>query len=97
MKTFYDYRNIDRTNPKKYPLQGYVLIKYKEKWLLWIKNDTKHLNMSQLIKGFIVCPKTIFLYDIYLAKNLRDGLKKLFYKPKKLNSKIFTKVKNKYL
>ena len=37
MRTFYDFRSdYCYENPKKYPLQGYVLLKNKNYWLCWI-------------------------------------------------------------
>jgi len=95
MKTFYDNRTLDIHNPIKYPLQGYVILSYKNKWLLWIDKDSHYLSGSQSIKGFIVCPKTIYLYNVYIAKNFWDALKNLFYKPKKVDLKIFTELEEK--
>jgi hypothetical protein len=84
MKTFYDFRTPDWNNPKKFPLQGKVIFRLKDKWLLWIYHDKNSiLDGNQLIKGFIVCPKTIYLYDIYLAKNIWDSFRYLFKKTKK--------------
>jgi hypothetical protein len=83
MRTFYDFRTPDWKRPKKHPLQGRVIFRLKDKWLLWIYQDTSILDTNQLIKGFIVCPKTIYLYDVYLSKNIWDSFKYLFKKTKK--------------
>lgn len=71
MKRFYDYRERLWTDPKKYPLDGYVILKYKKYWLCWIKKtDLGNSNLH----GFIVVPKSIYLYNVYKAKNLLDGI-----------------------
>jgi hypothetical protein len=78
MRTFYDFRDTDYKNPNKYPLQGYVLLKTKHLWLCWIYRDSHILGFNQTIKGFIVSPKTIYLYNVYLAKSFWDAVKYLF-------------------
>jgi hypothetical protein len=76
MRTFYDFRADDRyEDPKKYPLQGYVLLKSKYYWLCWIYRDGNVVGMGQSIKGFIVAPRTIYLYNVYLATGFWDALK----------------------
>ena len=72
MRTFYDFRDTDFKNPKKYPLQGYVILKNKKFWFLWIYKDVK--DIKQFIKSFIVAPRTVYLYDVYMAKGFWDGL-----------------------
>ena len=75
MKTFYDYRGNDFKNPKKHPLQGRVILKSKKIWLCKIYKD-KHLSdANRGIDGFIVAPRTIYLYDVYIAKSFWDALK----------------------
>jgi hypothetical protein len=39
--------------------------------------------MNQSIKGFIVAPRSIYLYDVYLATGFWDALKKFIKKVKK--------------
>jgi hypothetical protein len=79
MRTFYDFRTPDYANPHKHALQGYVLLKTKHLWLCWIYRDKQHvLGYNQTIKGFIVAPRTIYLYNVYLAKSFWDGVKYLF-------------------
>ena len=77
MRTFYDFRSPIWTEPKKYPMQGRVILKWKDKWLLKIYKDG-HITDVTPFKNYIVCPKTIYLYDIYIAKSFWDGLKVLF-------------------
>jgi hypothetical protein len=77
MRTFYDFRTTDFNDPKKYPLQGYVLIKTKMFWLCWIYKDESYLDSKQTIRGFIVAPKTIYLYNVYIAKSFWDAIKYL--------------------
>lgn len=74
MRTFYDYRDVDYKNPQKYPLQGRVILKSKKWWLLWIYKDSNHM-MSQFIEGFIVTPRTIYLYNVYLGTSFWDAFK----------------------
>jgi hypothetical protein len=84
MRTFYDFRgDYCYENPKKYPLQGYVLLKSKNYWLCWIYRDGHMVAMNQSIKGFIVAPRSIYLYDVYLATGFWDALKKFIKKVKK--------------
>lgn len=76
MRTFYDFRGDDcYKDPKKYPLQGYVLLKSKYYWLCWIYRDGHVVGMGQSIKGFIVAPRTIYLHNVYLGKGFWDTLK----------------------
>ncbi len=69
MKTFYDFRNADFKNPEEFPVKGILLFKWNKKWMLWVKNV-----------GVIVAPKSIYLYDWYMPKNIIDAFKFLFTK-----------------
>ena len=80
MRTFYDFRTLNWTEPKKHPMQGRVIFKWKKHWLLKIYKDPS-LHDRTPFNGYIVCPKTIYLYDIYIPKSFLDALKYLF-KPK---------------
>lgn len=83
MRTFYSIRNGNIKEPKKYPLQGRVILKWKNKWLLKIyKND------DTILKGYIVCPKTIYLFDVYIATSFKDALKKLLNIKEKINDEL---------
>jgi hypothetical protein len=97
MRIFYDWRDIDRKAPKKKPLQGYKILGTKDLWLCWIHKDKYLLNtfQQQGIKGFIVSPKSIYLYDVYMAKSLWDALKYMFRKPKKADLKLFSELEDK--
>jgi hypothetical protein len=75
MRTFYDYRGVKREDAKKYPIQGRVILKSKKYWLCWIYKDNHWLDAQKLKKGFIVAPRTIYLYNIYFPKSLWDALK----------------------
>lgn len=77
MRTFYDFRSPIWTEPKKYPMQGRVILKWKDKWLLKIYKDT-HICDGTPFKNYIVCPKTIYLNNVYIAKSFWDALKVLF-------------------
>lgn len=81
MITFYDNRDLDWENSEKNPIQGYVLLKKKQFWFIWIRKD--RINILSRITGFLVAPRTIYLYDIYVAKDFWDGLIH-FIKRKKL-------------
>jgi hypothetical protein len=76
MRTFYDWRSTDYKDPKKYPLQGRVILKNKNFWICKIYTDayTRLLDPCK-IKGYIVAPRTIYLYNIYFATSLWDALK----------------------
>jgi hypothetical protein len=81
MRTFYDYRGMRREDAQKYPVQGRVILKSKKYWLCWIyKDDNWFLEKQKLNKGFIVAPRTIYLYDIYIAKSFWDALRYLIKK-----------------
>jgi hypothetical protein len=69
MKTFYDFRNQNWINPNETSLKGIVIWKTKYKWLLWIKEH-----------GLMVCPRSIYLYNWYIPKNIIDSFKYLFKK-----------------
>jgi hypothetical protein len=69
MKTFYDFRNNNFNNPKAFPLKGVVLLKTKTKWIVWVKTI-----------GLIVCPRSVYLFNWYMPKNIIDALKHLFKK-----------------
>ena len=76
MKTFYDYRHQKQSDAKKYPVQGKVIFKSKNFWLCWIYKDQNwFLERQKLNQGFIVAPRTIYLYDIYIAKSFWDAFK----------------------
>jgi hypothetical protein len=75
MRTFYDYRGVKREDATKYPMQGIVILKSKKYWLCWIYKDNHRLEGQKLKKGFIVAPRTIYLYNIYIAKSFWDALK----------------------
>lgn len=74
MITFYDFRNTDHENPHKYPLQGYIILKTKKKMLIWIRCDGDPL-FNHSLHGFFVVPPSIYLYEIYIAKNFWNALK----------------------
>ena len=75
MRTFYDYRGLPSTDAKKYPVEGRVILKSKKYWLCWIYKDNHWLDGQKLNKGFIVAPRTIYLYDIYIATSFWNALK----------------------
>jgi hypothetical protein len=67
MRTFYDYRGLPPADAQKYPIDGKVILKSKNYWLCWIYKDDNWVEKQKLNKGFIVAPRTIYLYDIYIA------------------------------
>jgi hypothetical protein len=70
MRLFYDSRGFYRSKNKNTQLLlGRVLWKRKDYWLLWISPSDSQIT------GFIVTPKTVYLYNIYLATNLWDAFK----------------------
>lgn len=75
MRTFYDFRSMDYQNPKKEPLQGQVIFKTKNWWLCWIYRDSHKLINHSPIRGFIVAPRTIYLYNVYIASSFWDAVK----------------------
>jgi len=75
MRTFYDYRDVKQEDAKNHPVQGKVILKNKKYWLCWIYKDKHCLEEQTLKKGFIVAPRTIYLYNIYIAKSFWDALK----------------------
>ena len=75
MRTFYDYRGLPSADAKKYPVEGRVILKSKKYWLCWIYKDNHWLDRQKLNKGFIVAPRTIYLYDIYIATSFWNALK----------------------
>jgi hypothetical protein len=75
MRTFYDYRRVKREDAQKYPVQGRVILKSKKYWLCWIYKDNHGLDGQKLKKGFIVAPRTIYLYNIYFPKSFWDAVK----------------------
>ena len=77
MRTFYDYRHLKQSDAQKYPVQGRVILKSKKYWLCWIYKDNHWLEGQKLKKGFIVAPRTIYLYNIYIAKSFWDALRYL--------------------
>jgi len=80
MRTFYDFRTPNWKEPTKYPMQGRVILKWKKHWLLKIYKDPSFPDRTPF-DGYIVCPKTIYLYDVYISKSFWDALKYLL-KPK---------------
>jgi hypothetical protein len=86
MKTFYDYRHLKQSDAKKYPVQGRVILKSKNFWLLWISKDSNwFLGTQKPSQGFIVAPRTIYLYNVYIASSFWDAIKyfiKVSYKQK---------------
>lgn len=74
MRTFYDFRNQDNKDPKKYPVQGRVIFKSKFYWLIWLPRDVHPLDRHNL-HGFIVAPRTIYLYNIYIGRGFWDAFK----------------------
>lgn len=74
MRTFYDWRSLDRKTPEKILLQGIVLWKTKKKWLLWIRRD-HNIIASDRMHGYIIAPRTIYLYNVYIARSLWDAIK----------------------
>ena len=75
MKTFYDFRDNDFKNPTKTPLQGRVILKNKKYWLCWICKDNSTVGVSQSLKGFVVAPRSIYLYNTYIATSFWNALK----------------------
>ena len=75
MRTFYDYRGLPRADAQKYPIEGKVILKSKNYWLCWIYKDDNWVEKQKLNKGFIVAPRTIYLYNIYIAASFWDALK----------------------
>ena len=80
MRTFYDFRTPNWKEPTKNPMQGRVILKWKKHWLLKIYKDPSFPDRTPF-DGYIVCPKTIYLYDVYISKSFWDALKYLL-KPK---------------
>ncbi len=76
MKTFYDWRSADHKDPRKYPLQGRVILKNKNFWICKIYTDSysELLDLCK-IKGYIVAPRSIYLFNVYLATSFWDALK----------------------
>lgn len=75
MRTFYDFRDNDFKNAEETPLQGRVILKNKNYWLCWIYRDRHIVGLKQSLKGFIVAPRSIYLYNTYLATSFWDALK----------------------
>jgi len=75
MRTFYDYRSGNKSNPMENPVQGRVILKSKKYWLCWVRKDRSWFDKQVLNQGFIVAPRTIYLYDIYIATSFWDALK----------------------
>jgi hypothetical protein len=86
MRTFYDFRDSADGDATKYPMQGIVILKSKKYWLCWIYKD-KHCLNQYLNKGFIVAPRTIYLYNIYIAKSFWDALKYYLILNKQIKNK----------
>ena len=77
MRTFYDFRTPNWKEPQKFPMQGRVILKWKKYWLLKIYKDG-HLADKTPFNGYIVCPKTIYLHEVYISKSFWDAIKYLF-------------------
>ena len=75
MRKFYDYRGLPPADSQKYPVEGIVILKSKKYWLCWIYKDNHWLDGQKLKKGFIVAPRTIYLYNIYFPKSFWDAVK----------------------
>ena len=75
MRTFYDYRGLPSADAKKYPVEGRVILKSKKYWLCWIYKSNHWVEKQKLNKGFIVTPRSIYLYDIYIATSFWNALK----------------------
>ena len=75
MRTFYDYRGLPSADAKKYPVEGRVILKSKKYWLCWIYKSNHWAETQKIPKGFIVAPRTIYLYDIYIATSFWNSLK----------------------
>jgi hypothetical protein len=76
MRKFYDYRGLPPADAQKFPIEGKVILKSKKYWLCWIYKDPNwFLERQKLSKGFIVAPRTIYLYDIYIATSFWNALK----------------------
>lgn len=78
MKTFYDMRgklNWSINDSKEFlPLQARVIWKTKTHFLIKVPIE----NQINNLRGYIVIPRTIYIYKVYLAEGLIDGLKALF-------------------
>lgn len=94
MRTFYDFRSNNFKNPKEFPLQGRVILKRKDKWLIWIYRETYFEGHDSHLHGFIVAPRSIYLFNTYIGRNFIDAL---FYYLKENESigKILNKLKRK--
>jgi hypothetical protein len=70
MRTFYDFRTQNWKDPKKFPIQGKVILKWKDKWLIKLYNDphivATNFNSEYSSVKYIVVPCTIYLYNVYL-------------------------------
>ena len=76
MRTFYDYRGWpSAADAKKYPVEGRVILKSKKYWLCWIYKSNHWAETQKIPKGYIVAPRTIYLYDIYIATSFWNALK----------------------
>lgn len=69
-----------------------IIWKTKDYWLLKIYKDSNvfldsydNLPNNVRLSGYICTPRTIYLYDVYKATGLFDGLKYLYNKNKKKN------------
>jgi len=76
MKTFYDMRGkFSVHEPKDFvPLQARVIWKTKTHFLIKVPIE----NQINNLRGYIVIPRTIYIYKVYLAEGFLDGLKTLF-------------------
>ena len=75
MKTFYDIRSKENVHEKTHvPLQARVIWKTKTHFLIKVPIENEVNNL----KGYMVIPRTIYIYKVYFATGLWDGLKALF-------------------
>ena len=75
MKTFYDTRGRENVHEKTYvPLQARVIWKTKTHFLIKVPIENEVNNL----KGYMVIPRTIYIYKVYFATGFWDGLKALF-------------------
>jgi hypothetical protein len=76
MKTFYDKRGKSNVHEKKefLPLQARVIWKTKTHWLIYVPVE----NQVNNLRGYMVVPRTVYIYEVYFATGFWDGLKALF-------------------
>lgn len=76
MKTFYDIRGKKNVHEKKdfLPLQAKVIWKTKTHFLIKVPVE----NQVNNLRGYMVVPRTVYIYEVYFATGFWDGLKALF-------------------